>query len=419
MKMIFFAFTLLLSLNLTAQQSPYSRILDHITDKNFFEAKKLYEQHENELSEFQKNFTEAYISNAFNDLNESQSRIKKLLKDYPTKLSRKNIADLYNLQHENALKLYDYKLAKKSIEIILNEFKDVISEEEAEDFKNSLNISNALEKVSEQTVSLDGNLDILMTKDKVGLNTLPVSTKNHSAHFIFDTGANLSTTIHSVAKKMGMKFLKGDIKVGTITGKTVNAQLAVCKEMKIDKLTLKNVVFLVFEDEDLAFSQIEYQIYGILGYPVMEALREIQITQDGHFIVTASQSEYIGESNLAMDNLQPIILLDGKHFSFDTGATKSMLYYKYFKENKLHLEENYPKSQTQFGGAGGSQSFESYNINFSMKVNDKELTLNQIDVLTADTEKKWKQFYGNLGQDLISQFDKMTINFDRMFIKFD
>lgn len=28
-------------------------------------------------------------------------------------------------------------------------------------------------------------------------------------------------------------------------------------------------------------------------------------------------------------------------------------------------------------------------------------------------------YYGNIGQDLIGKFEKITINFDKMFIKFD
>lgn len=54
-----------------------------------------------------------------------------------------------------------------------------------------------------------------------------------------------------------------------------------------------------------------------------------------------------------------------------------------------------------------------------MTVNGKDILLKKIDVLTADEDEKWKQLYGNLGQDLIGQFDKMTINFDQMFVRFD
>lgn len=419
MKLTFLIFTFLINFNLFAQNSPYSQILNNITDKNFFKAKELVNQYESELNEFQKAFVGAYISTAFNQLETSQQQIKSLISNYSSNLSRKNIADLYNLQHENALKLYDYKLAEKSIEIILNDYKDVISEDKIKDYQNSLKIANALEKVPAQEVIFKGSQQIKMTKDKVGLNNLSVATKNDSAHFIFDTGANLSTTIRSVAERFKMKFLQGEIEVGTITGKTVNARLAVCKELKMENILLKNVVFLVFEDKDLAFSEIDYQIYGILGYPVIEAFKEIQITKDGYFIVPETETKLEGESNLALDNLLPIIEFQGKHFSFDTGATNSMLYYKYFAENRELIEQNHEKSQVQFGGAGGAKVFESYKIDFPLTVNGKDILLKKIDVLTADEDEKWKQLYGNLGQDLIGQFDKMTINFDQMFVRFD
>lgn len=419
MKLTFLLITFLIHSNLFAQDSPYSKILGNITDKNFFKAKEIFVQHEDELNEFQQIFIGAYISNAFNDLEKSQQNIQNLISNYSTNLSRKNVADLYNLQHENALKLFDYPLAKKSIEMILNDYRDVISEDKIKDYQNSLKIAHALEKVPAQEVIFKGNQRIKMTKDKVGLNNLSVKTKKDSAHFIFDTGANLSTTVRSVAKRFKMKMLEGEIEVGTITGKTVNAQLAVCKELKMGNIVLNNVIFLVFEDADLAFAEIDYQIYGILGYPVIEAFKEIQITKDGHFIVPEIETKYDGESNLALDNLQPIVRLDGRHFSLDTGAMNSMLYYKYFEENKKFVEEYLEKSTVQLGGAGGATVFESYKIDFPMEVDGKSIFLKKIDILTADKDEKWKQLYGNLGQDLIGQFDKMTINFDQMFVKFD
>lgn len=419
MKLTFLIFSFLIGFNLFGQNSPYSQILENITDKNFFKAKELLNQHESKLNGFQKEFVGAYISTAFNQLETSQKQIKNLISNSSSNLSRKNIADLYNLQHENALKLYDYKLAKKSIEIILNDYSDVISEEKKADYENSLKIAKALENIPRQEVIFKGSQRIKMTKDQVGLNNLPVASQKDSAHFIFDTGANLSTTIRSVAERFNMKFLNGEIEVGTITGKTVNARLAVCKELKMENVLLKNVVFLVFEDEDLAFSQINYQIYGILGYPVIEAFKEIQITKDGYFNIPETETKLEGESNLALDNLLPIIEFQGKHFSFDTGATNSMLYFKYFVENKDFLEQNHEKSQVQLGGAGGAKVFESYKIDFPLKVNGKDIFLKKIDVLTADEDEKWKQLYGNLGQDLIGQFDKMTINFDQMFVRFD
>ena len=42
----------------------------------------------------------------------------------------------------------------------------------------------------------------------------------------------------------------------------------------------KNVVFLVLDDEDISFPQIEYYINGIIGFPVIEAMDEVRISKN-------------------------------------------------------------------------------------------------------------------------------------------
>lgn len=402
-----------------AQESTYSIILQNIKDKNFFEAEKIYRTSEKDLDDFEKLFLDAYIENAFNRLEVSKEKIENLLKNYGHLLSNQNKIDLYRLQHENALKLFDYKLGKKSLEIILTEFKDEVTEDDLADFQNSMVILKALEYEAPQKVIIPNSVKIKMKKDQVGLKNLPVHTSKDSIDFIFDTGANLSTTTKSTAEKLGMKILDGKIEVGAITGKKVMADLAVCKEFKIKDLTLQNVVFIVLEDSELAFPQIDYQIHGILGFPVIEALREIQITKDDYFIVPKNKTKFEGNSNLALNNLQPLIWLDNMIFTLDSGATQTTLYHKYFKENQSRIETNYPKTKVNLGGAGGAQTFEAYKIDLNLKVNQKEINLKEIPVLLGDEEDNWRWFHGNLGQDVIQEFEKMTLNFHQMFISFD
>src|SRR5690606_30202910 len=128
-----------------------------------------------------------------------------------------------------------------------------------------------------------------------------------SLFFIFDTGANLSTTTQSVARQLNMEIIPVDIEVGTITGTKVGTQLAVCTKLSMGNITWSDVVFLVMPDEALAFPQINYQIYGILGFPVIESLNEIRISQDGQFTVSEENMPFSGKQNLAMNGLTPLI----------------------------------------------------------------------------------------------------------------
>lgn len=239
-----------------------------------------------------------------------------------------------------------------------------------------------------------------------------------TTNFIFDTGANLSTVPQSTAKSLGMEILPADLEVGTITGAKVPAQLAVCPEMNLGNIKIHNAVFLVLNDSALSFPQIGYKIYGVLGFPVMEALREIQITRDDWFIVPEEQTRIEHPSNMAMNGLTPLIYIDGKHYSFDTGADNTQLYYSYYLEHQSEIKENYEPERIRFGGAGGGRVFDGYIVSQTFDILGREVTLNDIQLL-KEKVKETETVYGNIGQDLIRQFDKMTINFPRMFIKFD
>lgn len=106
---------------------------------------------------------------------------------------------LYETKYDNALKLYNYEEAKNTILTILSDYKKYLDNEQTDDYENSLKIWTALENAPEQKVDIKKVTNIKMEKDVAGLNTLKMFANNDSLNFIFDTGANLSTTSLSVA----------------------------------------------------------------------------------------------------------------------------------------------------------------------------------------------------------------------------
>jgi hypothetical protein len=148
------------------------------------------------------------------------------------------------------------------------------------------------------------------------------------------------------------------------------------------------------------------------------ALEEIQITQDGLFVVPDNQTENEYQPNMALDGLMPLIFLNGEHFSFDSGADATILYRPYYLAHKDDIEKNYTKGKFSFGGAGGHAEFEGYSVDVTFVILDKEAQLKNIRLLTENIKEK-DYLYGNIGQDVIEQFNKMTLNFRQMFIRFD
>ena len=61
-----------------------------------------------------------------------------------------------------------------------------------------------------------------------------------------------------------------------------------------------------------------------------------------------------------------------------------------------------------------------YKINdVNLQAGNLSATLNKVSLLSESTAKKNTDFYGNLGQDYISQFNEMIINFKNSFIRFE
>jgi predicted aspartyl protease len=398
-------------------ETKFAQIYDLIERDNYFMAKEIYDLQKDDLPKTYQLVTEVFLDNAFNRLAESDNKISSLVNS-ENNLPDSLILKLYQVKVDNAIKLFDYKEAKKSLEFILRNFRTQLADHQKAEFENSLKIWKALENEPGQKVSINETNRMKMGKDRAGFNNLEIFNDLDTTNFIFDTGANLSTVPESTAKSMGMKILSADLEVGTITGAKVPAKLAVCPEINLGNIEIQNAVFLVLNDSALSFPQIGYKIYGVLGFPVMEALREIQITRDGWFIVPEEQTRIDQPSNMAMNGLTPLIYIDGKHYSFDTGADNTQLYQLYYLENKSEIDENNEPARIRFGGAGGERVFDGFIISPTFDILGRDVTLNDIHLL-KEKVKETETVYGNIGQDLIRQFNKMTINFSRMFIKFD
>lgn len=403
----------------TASSAAYYKHADSLLkQKDFFSARDYIAANQNRFGKMHKALLDAKISYAFNKPELSNENIDRLFMQYKTQLHDSVIVGLLEMKQANHGRLYQYAEAKDAVSEILDQYYSGLPQKDKDDYTNMKAIWTALSGQPVQQVIRKGGTLIKMARDKANLTNLPVRTGSQAIDFIFDTGANLSTVTQSTAGKMNMKTLGAAIEVGSITGAKVMSDLAVCPEFSIGNITVKNAVFLVFPDSALAVPQIDYQINGIIGFPVIEALKEVQITQHDEFIVPEAPS-VAKEQNMALEFLTPVIRIGDEYFTFDTGATGTSLYKKYFEKHKDKVVGKYELTGLEFGGAGGATTKEGYNFTYNPSINGRQLTIDKVQLFIEDIEDDKSHYYGNIGQDLIKQFEKMTLNFDAMFIRFD
>lgn len=405
-----------------AQDSAETSILEkYLKEKEFSKLKVAYKQQEIHLSDQDKAYYRALIDNVSNRCAQSARKIDDLLKNKERTLALEAVQRLLKAQMDNFVKLNDYRQAATIGDHILSSYAAFLDSTETFDLRNTTKLWHALENVAPQQITRKESR-VKWTRDKIGLMNIPVRVGNQVTDFVFDTGANLSTISVSYAQKLKLAILPTSIDLGSSTSIQNKAMLAVAPSIFIDKTELKNVVFLVLPDESLQFPQLDFAIHGIIGFPVMNQLQEVQIARDGLFYIPQQVSAHVSQ-NLFLDELTPVIQLkvndDTLLCHFDTGALKTELFKKYYDANKLKIESEGRLDSVGRGGAGGAHKVEVYKIPSTFVIQDKKVTLDSLAVLTEPVGNFDAHFYGNVGQDIINQFNKMTINFQSMYIDFN
>lgn len=367
-------------------------------------------------------FYQGAIANRFDDTKKST----KLLQKYIKKADKNSIhlVDAYELLADNYTKETQYGKAADTYKFLLDNFRGKIEAERIKGYENVFGLWNALRQTSSQKVEFKGDSNIQGTRDAAKLLNIPIEIGTTKDNFVFDTGAGLSTITISTAQKFGLKIIEADVSVGSATSISVKSKLAVAPVLKIGNTTIHNVVFLVLEDKAMSFPQINYQIHGIIGFPVIHLLGKVSIDKNNQVSFMAKSKKTNAEPNLALQGLTPIVagVNQNKRLAFvlDTGAVSTDFYLPFFKANETEITKNQTPQKVKIGGAGGFKELAAYRLaEVELKFGGKTAKLKNARILSEQSNENSRFYFGNLGQDVIKQFDKMTLDFRNMQITFE
>lgn len=421
MRIIIVPIVLLVTFSLHAAVNPG---LDSMLERRqYFQLREVLQRPENNsLPAYRKLYYEAFVHNFFHELPASNKDIEQLISKYFKRLTDKELGKLLGKKIDNHVKLYQYEQAYQASELLLTRFKHTLTEEDRKDVANSALIWKGLRRTPAQSTTIDKDSRIPTKRDLAGLINVPVQFRDSTFGFVFDTGANLSVITESYAAKAGLDILNVSFDVRAVTGIMVKANLGVAKELKMGDITVKNVVFIVFPDSALSFAGGAYTIRGIIGYPVIEQLQEVRIDRTG-FIAVPQQATDKDIRNFGMDELTPVINIpvnkDTLAFTFDTGAQQTDLNQPFYIRYKADIEATGKAFDLQQGGAGGSVTLKGWRIPATVfNVGGQAISLPNLGVKTGVTDTKNNFYYGNLGQDVMSKFKELVINFRYMYVDF-
>lgn len=270
-----------------------------------------------------------------------------------------------------------------------------------------------------QTIEWQGPVRLATSRNPLGSINAELTINGAREQWLLDTGANQSVVTRTFATRLGLTPLPGSVPVGSgITGIKSPVQVGVLPTMTIGGAVLKNVPLLIFEDEKLriGFGTDAYQINAILGYPILKALGTVTFTRTEFRAGDAAEKNVQG-ARMYMRDLAPAIEceVEGRPliFTFDTGATTSDLSVRYYEEFRQQARSW--KTQTiMSGGAGGSRKLKAYSPPaVTLKVGASTVTLKGVSVLPR-MNAGIDTLFGNLGQDLVAEFDSFSLDFVKM-----
>ena len=393
-----------------------------LEQKNYFKLRDLFVNRQCPLTKEKELYYKAHIAKAFGERARSMSLIKELMSNYAHQLPDSILVNILDIQAENYLYNYEYGQAAQLYELILTKYPNQLDSNEKATVANAKALFGSLSKVGPQIMHAHPTVTINSYRNKFNHLMTPVKSEGIEADFIFDTGANLSAISEHMAKKLNLKMIDQKVELGSSTKIKVQTKLAVADSFYVGSILFEQVVFLVIPDEQLYFPQSKYQIEGIIGFPLIHAMEEMQMNKDGHICIPSLPK---GKSlhNLMLVGLQPVVkLISGKktlYFTFDTGAKNSELSYKYFKENKANVEKYGQFQQNLHSGVGGTEKSSEYMLSkFPIRLGSKSAVLAKIPVKLEEYEFN-NEFDGNLGQDVFMKFNTLIINFKYMYVDFE
>lgn len=395
------------------------RVKTLLNQKEYFRLDKEFKFFEDNPEEGEKLYYQCFIDNAFNRNEACITNIDKIFKQKSLTLQDSAIAALLLLQSDSYFKLFQYANAARNDSVVLSQYADWLETSVLSDTKNNFIISKALQNIPPQEIYAYQGASLKWKKDRMGLINIPVKINNQTINSVFDTKANLSCITETYAAKVGVKMLDASIEEGSgITGIRFRNGLGIVDSLDIGDIALKNVVFIVMPDEKLQFGP--FSIHIIIGYPVIEQLKEVQFHKDGQMIVPANPTES-DLHNLALDGLNPVLSLkagkDTLCFHLDLGSQRTRLYASYFERYKDAVLKEGKKTTTKLGGAGGTVKKDIYLIpELSLSVDNKNVTLSKVNVFTQKLSPQ-ERLYGILGEDFVLKFDAFILNFTSMYFK--
>jgi hypothetical protein len=284
----------------------------------------------------------------------------------------------------------------------------------SEDTRQMASLITALSKYPDQRI-----IHLEPTSLQSNDGAIPITINGKPAAYGLDTGAGLCVMSENEAKRFGMKIDDTTSTIGDSGGLRVGARITIAKDLFIGKIHLQNVAFFIFSDAGQPFSDIPEEQRGLIGIPVIIAMRSFSYDKAQHYEFAATKATHpIPNGNMLFDGGAAIIQVttSGKPLAFtlDTGSINTDLFPAFGRALPELLAQG-EKDQQPSTGIGGTVVRNATRIDsIPFLIGGKTVTLAPGFVLDDTPANAHYWAAGNLGNDLLHQANKVTLDFAAM-----
>ena len=250
----------------------------------------------------------------------------------------------------------------------------------------------------------------------------PLTVNGKACTFLMDTGAGVSIITQQAAERLGLEFRGAGAVIGDSSGKGFTAKTAVARELVLGNMRIKNVSFFVVPDQE-PFTSFPLDQRGILGVPIHFAVGTWQWSKSGTIRLGEKIPPRGSQPNLTFFRNKTLVSAEiagrSVFFTLDSGAVNTDLNSN-FVGSFGDLVSNAQKTTRDVKGVGGTSTFESYTLpELKLSVAGHPLTLRPAEVTVQKLGAIGGECcVGNFGDDLLTQAERFTLDFDNMSLRF-
>jgi hypothetical protein len=364
-------------------------------------------------------FFRGMMANVFNHPEESAAFLNAYLKRAGESAPKERAKVALSAMADDFIKMFQYGLAAETRANLLTLVRADLKPGEIADSERVIRFWKALQGSPPQTVTISeytlapivGRMEVMADLGDLEVALLP------------DTGSSISLITRADAERLGFNILDAPIQVGTATGEGILARPAIVPEMRIGGVVIRNSLFLVVPERMLYFPEIQRQRSGTVGFPVLNAMKEITLSRST-FTVPVHPS-LGGGPDFFLDQTNPVLKVGyaGRrlYFLLDTGGFSSELYPPFFRAFRKDIVKKGIPGLAVVEGVGTQVEIPTYLMGgLTFVLGGHEVNFGRdLVILTKPTSEESDVYDGVFGVDLLSLFSRMTINYESMGFALD